>query len=122
MPASPTPNTAVAWRPTPSPGSSWSTRTDRFRRGTPLAACSRTALVSWIHRDRPSLLKIYAVIEWIKGCKSLGPPTTNEIQSPDTERTEDHLTTIPMANIDVLYMAHEGPEESIMMVRDFTSF
>lgn len=80
------------------------------------------ALIHWIQRDRPSLLEICAVIEWIKRCKSLGPPALDEIPSPDSDRPEDHLTTIPLANIDVLYLAHEDPEESIMMVRDFTTF
>ena len=62
------------------------------------------------------------MIEWLKRCKSLGPPLVDAVRSPDPERPEDLLTTIAMANIDVLYLAHPGEEESIMMVRDFTSF
>jgi len=27
-----------------------------------------------------------------------------------------------MANIDVLYLAYDGPDEAIMMVRDITGF
>jgi len=78
--------------------------------------------MSWIQRERPSLLEVCAVIEWIKRCKSLGPPSADAVPSPDPERSEDRLTTIPMANIDALYLAHEGPDESIMFVRDFTGF
>jgi hypothetical protein len=80
------------------------------------------ALVGWIERERPSLLDVIAVIQWIKRCKSLGPPTQSGVPSPDPEHPEDMLTTIPLANIDVLYLAHEGGDEPIMMVRDFTSF
>ncbi|MEA2717257.1 MAG: hypothetical protein QOI99_1574 [Actinomycetota bacterium] len=67
------------------------------------------ALVGWIKRERPSLLEVCAVIEWVKRCKSVGPPTADSVRSPDEERPEDRLTTIPVANIDVLYLAHEGP-------------
>jgi hypothetical protein len=80
------------------------------------------ALISWIERQRPSLLEICAVIRWVLRCKSMGPPVENSVPSPDPERPDDRLTTIPLANIDVLYMAHEGRAERILLVRDFTSY
>jgi hypothetical protein len=80
------------------------------------------ALIGWIERERPSLLEICAVIRWVRVCKSMGPPVDDVVPSPDPERLEDKLTTIPMANIDVLYLAYEGGGERIMMVRDFTGF
>ncbi len=79
------------------------------------------ALVGWITRDSPSRPEICGAIEWIKRCKSLGPPTSGSIRSIDPDRPDDLLAAIPEANTDVLYMAYEGSDESIMLVRDFTS-
>ena len=79
------------------------------------------ALIDWIERQRPSLLEICAVIRWVRRCKSVGPPE-NAVPSPDPARPDDRLTTIPMANIDVLYLAYEARGERIMLVRDFTSY
>jgi hypothetical protein len=74
-------------------------------------------------RTTEAILEVCAVIEWVKRCKSLGPPPPGEaVRSPDPERPEDMLTTIPMANIDVLYLAYVGSKESTMLIRDFTSF
>lgn len=80
------------------------------------------AFVAWIERQRPSLIQICAAVRWVAACKSLGPPKDG-IPTPDPDRPEDKLSTIPMANIDVLYLAYEATsEDSILLVRDFTSY
>ena len=52
----------------------------------------------------------------------MGPSPEDAVPSPDPERPEDRLTTIPLASIDVLYLVYEGADEKIVLVRDFTSF
>ena len=78
-------------------------------------------MIGWIKRDSPSRPEICAVIEWIKRCKSLGPPVDGSVRSIDPDRPDDLLAAIPEANADVLYMAYEGSEEPVMLVRDLTS-
>lgn len=79
------------------------------------------ALISWIKRERPSLLQVVAVAEWAKERRSLGKPT-DAVPSPDPEYPEDELHSIPMANIDILYLAYEGvTDDPIIYVRRFAS-
>lgn len=66
------------------------------------------AFVQWVARERPSLLQVCAVVLWVRHCRSMGPPKEDAIDSPDPERPEDHIYTIPMANVDVVYLAYEG--------------
>ena len=80
------------------------------------------AFVAWIERQRPSLIQICAAVRWVSECKSLGPPKDG-IPTPDADRPEDKLSTIPTANIDVLYLAYEATsEDSVLLVRDITSY
>jgi hypothetical protein len=79
------------------------------------------ALISWIKRQRPSLLQIIAVAEWAMERKSLGRPP-DAVPSPDAEYPEDELHSIPIANVDVLYLAYEGVDEDpLIFVRRFAS-
>lgn len=79
------------------------------------------ARIAWITRDSPSRPEICAAIEWIKRCKSLGPPVEGSIRSTDPDHPDDLLAAMPGANAAVLYMAHQGREESVLLVRDLTS-
>jgi hypothetical protein len=80
------------------------------------------AFVAWIERQRPSLIQICAAVRWVAVCKSSGPPKDG-IPTPDPDRPEDKLSAIPMANIDVLYLAYEATtEDSVLLIRDFTSY
>lgn len=79
------------------------------------------ALISWIKRERPSLLQIVAVAEWAKERRSFGRPP-DAVRSPDPEYPEDDLHSIPMANVDILYLAYEGvTDDPIIYVRRFAS-
>ena len=77
--------------------------------------------VEWVLRQRPSHLQICAVIQWLKVRKSLGPPE-DVVHSPDPERPEDRIGTIPTANLDVVFLAYESDDDAVIMIRQFTSF
>lgn len=79
------------------------------------------AFVRWVERQRPSLIQICAVIRWLGVRKSVGPPE-DVSESPDPDRPEDRIGTVPTANVDVLFLAYESENDAIMFVRDFTSF
>lgn len=79
------------------------------------------AFVRWVERQRPSPVQICAVIKWLGTRKSCGPPE-DSIPSPDRERPEDRIGTVPLANVDVVFLAYKSQTDAVMMVRDFTSF
>ncbi len=79
------------------------------------------ALIRWIETRRPSLPQIVAVVRWAAARKSLGKPE-GAVRSPDPEWPEDELETVPLANVDVFYLAYPSrTEDPVMFVRAFTS-
>lgn len=81
------------------------------------------ALIAWMRRQRPSLLQVIAVVEWAYARRSLGlPKDTILVSDPDAEYPEDLITSIPLANVDVTFMANEEISDGpLLFVRRFTS-
>lgn len=81
------------------------------------------ALIDWMRRQRPSLVQIIAVVEWAYRRRSLGLPTNTVLSAdPDSEHPDDVVTAIPMANVDVQFMANESLSDGpLIFVRRFSS-
>ncbi|HEX6596640.1 MAG TPA: hypothetical protein VF045_06870 [Acidimicrobiales bacterium] len=81
------------------------------------------ALIDWMRRQRPSLLQVIAVVEWAQERRSLGiPADTVCLPDPDPEYPDDVLTTIPLAHVDVRFMANDEISDGpLLFVRRFAS-
>jgi hypothetical protein len=80
------------------------------------------ALISWMRTQRPSLLQIIAVVEWAYERRSLGRPKDIASADPDPDYPDDVLTAIPLANVDVTFMATEDISDGpLIYVRRFSS-
>lgn len=80
------------------------------------------AFIDWLLRQRPSHLQICAVIRWLRLRRTYGPPE-DFVHSPDPERPEDMIGTVPAANVDVIFLAYASDhDDNIIMIREFTSF
>jgi len=68
------------------------------------------------------MLQVIAAVEWAANRKSLGAPA-DAIDSPDPAFPEDKLHTIPLANVDVLFLVYEGiRDDPLIFVRRFASY
>ena len=81
------------------------------------------AAINWIREQQPSLLQVIAVLEGANERSALGPPEERfTLPDPDPEYPED-LAGIPMANIDVRFLAKsEVSDGPLIFVRRLSSY
>lgn len=82
------------------------------------------AAINWIREQQPSLLQVIAVLEGANERSALGPPEERfTLPDPDPEYPEDLLAVIPMANIDVRFLANsEVSDGPLIFIRRFASY